>query len=74
MYKMSVTTPLPIGFNASSELKESKSLNDSLNTRPTLTVKLHDLLLEFHKHRFAVISGISKDFHYIKIRKTIKST
>ena len=66
VFKESATTPLRIVFNASSYPKGGgKSLNDCLYAGPSLTTKLHDLLLTFRSNSFAVISDISKAFHRV---------
>ena len=53
-------------FNASSYPKGGgKSLNDCLYSSPSLTTKLHNLLLTFCFNSFAVISDISKAFHLV---------
>ena len=66
VYKESATTPLRIVYNASSYPKGGrKSLNDCLYAGPSLTTKLHDLLLTFLSNSFAVISDISKAFHRV---------
>ena len=59
VFKESATTQLRIVFNASSYPKGGgKSLNDCLYAGPSLTTKLHDLLLTFRSNSFAVISDI----------------
>ena len=47
VYKKSATAPLRIVFNASSKPAGGKPLNNCLLTSPTLTAKLHDILLSF---------------------------
>ena len=47
--KKSATTPMRIVFNASSKPTDGTSLNDSLHTGPSLTAKLHDILLSFRQ-------------------------
>ena len=47
VFKKSATTPLRIVFNASSRPNEGKSLNDCLMTGPSLTAKLHEILIQF---------------------------
>ena len=59
VFKKSATTPLRIVFNASSKPSEGKSLNDCLLTGPSLTAKLHDILLQFRQGTFAVTADIS---------------
>ena len=44
-FKKSATTPLRIVFNASSRPNEGRSLNDCLMTGPSLTAKLHEILV-----------------------------
>ena len=45
VFKKSATTPMCIVFNAFSK----PSLNECLHTGPSLTAKLHDILLSFHQ-------------------------
>ena len=76
VFKKSATTPLRRVFNASSKPSEGKSLNDCLLTGPSLTAKLHDILLQFRQGMFAVTAAISKAFHRIIVeeedRKSLK--
>ena len=65
VFKKSATTPLRIVFNASSKPKDGKSLNDCLLTGPSLTAKLHEILVQFRKGIYAVTADISKAFHRI---------
>ena len=65
VFKKSATTPLLIVFNASSKPSEGQSLNDCLLTGPSLTEKLHEILLQFRQGTFAVTADISKAFHRI---------
>ena len=65
MYKKSATTPIRIVFNASSKPTVGKSLNDCLLTGPTLTTKLHDILLTFREGKHVVTADISKPFHRV---------
>ena len=65
VFKKSATTPLRIVFNASSKPNEGKSLNDCLLTGPSLTAKLHEILVQFCQGAHAVTAGISKAFHRI---------
>ena len=69
MYKKSATTPIRIVFNASSKPTGGKSLNDCLLTGPTLTEKLHDILLTFPKCKHAVTADISKAFHRVIVNE-----
>ena len=46
-FKKSTTTPMHIVFNASSKPTDCTSLNDCLLTSPSLTAKLHYILLTF---------------------------
>ena len=48
-FKKSATTPLRIVFNASSKPNEGKSLNDCLMMGPSLTAKLHEILVQFRQ-------------------------
>ena len=65
VFKKSATTPLRIVFNASSKPNEGKSLNDCLMTGPSLTAKLHEILVQFRQGTHAVTADISKAFHRI---------
>ena len=65
VFKKSATTPLHIVFNASSRSNEGKSLNDCLMTGPSLTAKLHEILIQFRQGTYAVAADISKAFHRI---------
>ena len=59
----STTTPLRLVFNASSKRNTSTpSLNDMLDTGPSLTEKLVDCLAQFRKGKYAVTADISKAF------------
>ena len=62
MFKKSATT-LRIAFNASSKPRDGKSLNDCLMMGPSLTAKLHEILLLFRQGKYAVTADISKAFH-----------
>ena len=65
VFKKSATTPLRIVFNASSRPNEGRSLNDCLMTSPSLTAKLHKILVQFRQGKYAVTADISKAFHRI---------
>ena len=65
VFKKSATTPVRIVFNASSKPTDGISLNDCLLTGPSLTAKLHDILLTFHQRKFAITAVMSKAFHRI---------
>ena len=65
VFKKSATTPLRIVFNASSKPNEGKSLNDCLLTGPSLTAKLHEILVQFRQGTHAATADISKAFHRI---------
>ena len=65
VFKKSTTTPLRIVFNASSKPNDGKSLNDCLMTGPSLTAKLHEILVQFRQGTHAVAADISKAFHRI---------
>ena len=61
--KESKTTPLRVVFNASAKSKSSDlSLNDALETGPSLTEKLASSLINLRIGKFAVIADISKAF------------
>ena len=57
--------PIRIVFNASSKPTDGISLNDCLLTCPSLTAKLHDIVLTFRQGKFAITADISKAFHQI---------
>ena len=65
VFKKSATTPLRFGLNASSRPNEGRSLNDCLMTGPSLTAKLHEILIQFRQGKYAVTADISKAFHRI---------
>ena len=67
--KKSATTPLRIVFNASCKPNEGKSLNDCLMTGPSLTAKLHEILLQFRQGKYTVTADISKGFHRIIVHE-----
>ena len=68
VFKKSATTPLLIVFNASSKPNEGRSLNDCLLTGPSLTAKLHEILVQFRQGTYAVTADISKAFHRIIVQ------
>ena len=63
VFKKSATTPLRIVFNASSKPNEGRSLNNCLLTGPSLTAKLHEILVQFRQGTYTVTADISKAFH-----------
>ena len=58
-----------IVFNASRKPTDGTSLNDCLLTGPSLTAKLHDILLTFRQGKFAITADISKAFHRIIVNE-----
>ncbi|XP_069189686.1 uncharacterized protein [Procambarus clarkii] len=61
--KDSLTTPVRIVFNYSAKVKaNSMSLNECLQTGPSLTQRLHDVLLRFRTDISAYTADISKAF------------
>ncbi|XP_069160619.1 uncharacterized protein [Procambarus clarkii] len=61
--KESVTTPIRIVFNCSAKLKaDNVSLNDCLQTGPSLTQRPQNVLLRFRSGVFAYTADISKAF------------
>ena len=72
VFKKSPTTPLRIVFNASSRPNEGKSLNDCLTTGPSLTAKLHGILLQLRQGKYVVTADISKAFHKIIVHEDRK--
>ena len=69
VFKKSATTPPHIVFNTSSKPSDSKFLNDCLMTVPSLTAKLHEILLLFRQGKYAVTADISKAFHRIIVHE-----
>ena len=67
VFKKSATTPMHIVFNASSKPTDGTSLNECLHTGPSLTAKLHDILLSFRQGQYAITADISKAFHRIHV-------
>ena len=60
--KNSETTPIRIVYNASSKVRGELSLNDCLQTGPSLTAKLFETLVNFRVNPIAVVADISKAF------------
>ncbi|XP_069189943.1 uncharacterized protein [Procambarus clarkii] len=61
--KNSAMTPLRIVFHCSAKTKQSSvSLNDCLQTGPSLTQQLYDVLLKFRIGTYAYTADISKAF------------
>ena len=69
VFKKSATTPMRIVFNASRKPTGGTSLNDCLLTGPSLTAKLHDILLTFRQGQYAMTADISKAFHRILVNE-----
>ena len=69
VFKKSATNPLRTVFNASSRPNEGKSLNDCLMTGPSLTAKLHEILLQLRQGKYVVTADISKAFHRIIVHE-----
>ena len=69
VFKKSATTPMRIIFNASSKPTDRTSLNECLHTGPSLTAKLHDILLSFCQGQYAITADISKAFHRIQVNE-----
>ena len=69
VFKKSATTPMRIVFNASSKPTDGTSLNDCLFTGPSLTAKLHDILLTFRQGQYTITADISKAFHRILVNE-----
>ena len=65
--KESTTTPIRLVFDASSKRAGELSLNDCLNTGPSITTKLFESLLTFRTNPFVALSDISKAFLRIRI-------
>ena len=69
VFKNSTTTPFRIVFNASSKPNDGQSLDDCLMTGPSLTAKLHEVLLLFHQGKYAVTADICQVFHRIIVHE-----
>ena len=69
VFKKSATTPMRIVFNASSKPTDGTSHKDCLFTGPSLTAKLHDILLTFRQGQYAFTADISKAFHRILVNE-----
>ena len=69
VFKKSATTPMHIVFNASSKPADGTSPNDCLFTGPSLTAKLHDILLTFRQGQYAITADTSKAFHRIIVNE-----
>ncbi|XP_069159394.1 uncharacterized protein [Procambarus clarkii] len=66
--KNSATTPLRIVFKCSAKTRQnSVSLNDCLQTGPSLTQKLYNVLLKFRIGTYAYTADISKAFHRVRL-------
>ena len=48
---------------------DGTSLNDCLFTGPSITAKLHDILLTFCQGQYAITADISKAFHCILVNE-----
>ncbi|XP_069159809.1 uncharacterized protein [Procambarus clarkii] len=69
--KDSVTTPIRIVFNCSAKLKaDSMSLNDYLQTGPSLTQKQQEVVLRFCSGVFAFTADISIAFLRVGLQET----
>lgn len=63
------TTRVRVVFDASSHGNHAKSLNQNLESGPNLTTDLVGLLLNFRRHRIALVADIEKAFLQIGIRE-----
>ena len=69
--KDSITTPLRVVFNASAKAgSNSLSLNETLETGPSLTEQLIGTLLSFRTGKFALVADISKALLRIGLQET----
>ncbi|XP_037521402.1 uncharacterized protein LOC119398643 [Rhipicephalus sanguineus] len=59
---------LRVVFDASSSIKNSKSLNENLETGPNMTADLVGLLLNFRSYRVALVADIEQAFLQIGVR------
>ncbi|XP_006815922.1 uncharacterized protein LOC100369222 [Saccoglossus kowalevskii] len=60
--KDSITTPIRVVYDCSYKSRDSPSLNDCLETGPSLLNDLTSILLRFRVNRFALTSDIEKAF------------
>ena len=67
--KISKTTPVRIVYNCSSKSKSSASLNECLNTGPSLTSILGNVLVKFRTKQFGYTADISKAFLKIGLQE-----
>ena len=71
MLKDSVTTSLRVVFNASAKTgSNGLSLNETLETGPSLTEQLIHTLLSFRTGKFALVADISKAFIRIGLQES----
>ncbi|XP_066916600.1 uncharacterized protein [Clytia hemisphaerica] len=62
------TTKMRIVFDASCQSNDNPSLNQCLETGPSLNPELFDILLRFRLFPIALVSDIEKAFHMISVR------
>lgn len=67
--KDSVTTPLRIVFDCSAKVPGSPSLNDCLETGPSLVPDLIKILLRFRYKKFAWVTDIEKAFLMVQLNE-----
>lgn len=70
VHKDSTTTPIRIVFNASAAKRGETSLNDVLETGPTLTEKLLDSLVSFKQGKYALCADIRKAFLQVGLQES----
>ncbi|XP_077504764.1 uncharacterized protein LOC144114732 [Amblyomma americanum] len=59
---------LRVVFDASSHNRSAKSLNDNLESGPNLTADLVGMLLNFRRHKIALVADIEQAFLQISVR------
>ncbi|XP_069179037.1 uncharacterized protein [Procambarus clarkii] len=68
--KNSATTAIRIVFNCSAKTRQnSVSLNDCLQTGPSLTQRLYDMLIKFHIGTYTYMVDISKAFFRVGLQE-----
>ena len=67
--KDSVTTPIRVVFDCSASDNKNPSLNDCLETGPSLVPDLTKVLLRFRLNKYAWVSDIEKAFLMVKLHE-----
>ena len=74
VYKESATTPIRIVYDCSCKQGDNPSLNDCLDTGPSMINNLVEILFRFRLHEIAFVSDIEKAFLNIELDETDKIT